>query len=341
MRSLSVLLFALASISPLALLLLTLGLGGVWPWLAFAYMIITALALDLLLPLAAGDTTDEEFPAADPLLAILGVATLITLPLLVWAVAGPSGFGTLTRIAIFLTGSYWFGLVGHPAAHEMIHRPRPLFWLGLACYTALLFGHHVSAHRLVHHRHVASPQDPNTARAGEGFYRFVFRAGFGSFRQGFRAEQALLRQRPGLNPYILYASGAIACLVVGYALAGWPGLLVWLAFGLHGGMQILLSDYVQHYGLNRARTADGKLAHVGPAHSWNAPHLVSSALMLNAPRHSDHHAHPARPFPGLHLAGDAPMLPWPLPVACIVAMCPPLWRRRMDPLVARWSLSQA
>ena len=341
MRSLSVVLFALAATSPLAVLLATLALGGFWPWLAFAHMGLAALCLDLLLPRAAAEKPDAtEFPATDLLLVALGLATLMALPLLTYAVAGPSDLTQPTRIAVFLTGSYWFGLVGHPAAHEMIHRPRPLFWLGMACYTALLFGHHTSSHRLVHHRHVATRQDPNTAHLGEGFYRFVLRAGFGSFRQGYRAEQALRQQKPGLNPYAIYPIGALACLAAGYALAGWPGLLVWFGFGLHGAMQILLSDYVQHYGLTRSTRA-GKTAPVTAAHSWNAPQLFSSALMLNAPRHSDHHAHPARPYPGLRLPGDAPLLPWPLPLACLVAMYPPLWRRRMDPLAAQWALPQA
>lgn len=337
MRRLPVVLFVFAATSPLALLLLALALGGLWPWLAFLYAGFAALGLDLLIPLAAPEPDAAEFPAADALLAVLGVAVLAALPLLTLAVAGPSGLTLATRIAVFLTGCAWFGLVGHPAAHELIHRPRPLFWLGLACYTALLFGHHTSSHRLVHHRHVASARDPNTARLGEGFYRFVFRASIGSFRQGFRAEQALRRHKPGLNPYVIYPAGAVACLALGYALAGWPGLLVWLAFGLNGGLQILLSDYVQHYGLIRATSA-GRTAPVTVAHSWNAPQLFSSAMMLNAPRHSDHHTHPARPYPGLRLPEGAPMLPWPLPLACVVALCPPLWRRRMDPLAAQWSI---
>ncbi|MBC7737119.1 MAG: alkane 1-monooxygenase [Candidatus Saccharibacteria bacterium] len=334
MRSLTVPLFAIAAASPLAVLLLSLWLGGLWPWLAFGYMVLSALTLDLLVPLAAGEDAATEFPAADAVLVVLGLAMLVSLPLLVATIAGPSDMALPTRIAVFLTASYWFGLVGHPAAHELIHRPRPLFWLGMACYTVLLFGHHTSSHRLIHHRHVASAHDPNTARRGEGFYRFILRAGLGSFRQGFCAEQALRRQKPGLNPYVIYAAGAVACLALGYTLAGWAGVLVWLAFGLHGGMQILLSDYVQHYGLTRSNMPDGKPVPVGVAHSWNAPHMFSAAMMLNAPRHSDHHAHPTRPYPGLRLPPNAPILPWPLPIAGIDALCPPLWRKRMGPLIA-------
>ena len=60
--------------------------------------------------------------------------------------------------------------------------------------------------------------------------------------------------------------------------------------------------------------------------------------MLNAPRHSDHHSHPARPYPALRLGepDEAPRLPWPLPVACTLALFPPLWKRAIRPTLRRW-----
>ena len=336
MRPLPLSLFVLASASPLVLLLLGLTWGGVWPWLALLDMTAAVIGLDLLIPWVAGEAEDREFPAADGLLAGLGVAALVALPLLTWAIAGPSGLSLPARAALFLAAGLWFGQVAHPAAHELIHRPRPLFWLGLAVYTALLFGHHTSAHRLVHHRHVASPLDPNTAAEGESYYRFLRRAWAESFRQGWRAETALRGRTGGLHPYALYIGGAVLALTLATEIAGLPGLLVWAGLGLHAGCQILLSDYVQHYGLARS-SVNGKTEPVAAQHSWNSPHWYSSALMLNAPRHSDHHSHPRRPYPALRLPPDAPVLPWPLPLACTVALFPGVWRRRMQPLVAKWT----
>lgn len=335
MRPLPVSLFAFAAASPLALTLLAATLGGAWPLIAVLYMAGAVVALDLLIPRTAGTPDDREFPAADALLAVLGLAALATLPLMTWVIAGPTALTASDRMALFLATGLWLGQVGHPAAHELIHRPRPLFALGLAIYTALLFGHHTSAHRLVHHRFVASPQDPNTARVGESFYRFLPRAWIGSFRQGLAAETALRAGRTGLHPYALYTTGAGASLILAALIAGLPGVLVWAGLGLHAGSQILLSDYIQHYGLTRAITPAGRLTPVAAPHSWNTPHPFSSALMLNAPRHSDHHAHPTRPYPALRLAEDAPMLPWPLPLAGLIALYPPLWHRRMRPLLAR------
>jgi len=99
-----------------------------------------------------------------------------------------------------------------------------------------------------------------------------------------------------------------------------------------------MSDYVQHYGLRRTVGPDGRPEPVGPRHSWNAPHWFTSALMLNAPRHSDHHAHPSRPYPELTLPAPdtAPTLPHSLPVMACLALWPSQWRRVMDPRARLW-----
>ena len=333
--------FSLAALSPVALIGAGALLGGGWLWAGLAYMAALTILLDQLIPLVPGDAADsQEFPAADALLIAIGVGHLALLPLATWAVAGDSGLTTPERIATFFAAGFWFGQIAHPAAHELIHRPnRWLFRLGSAIYTTLLFGQHASAHRLVHHRHVATALDPNTARAGESFYRFALRAWIGSFRQGWHAETALRTGIATLHPYAAYLIGGALCLTLAATLAGLPGMLVYLGLALHAQSQILLSDYVQHYGLARQRQPDGRLEPVGPRHSWNTAHWFSSAMMLNAPRHSDHHAHPARPFPALRLppATEAPRLPWPLPLACAMALAPRLWRRRLRPHLARWT----
>ncbi len=347
--------FALAALLPLPLIGLGVLWGGAWLWAAFLYMGVLTILLDQLIPMTAGTGEGVEFPAADLLLVCVALGQLTALPVVVWAIAGDSGLAGGERVLLFFAAGFWFGQVAHPAAHELIHRPRrELFRLGAAVYVSLLFGQHASAHRLVHHRHVASALDPNTARAGEGYYRFALRAWRGSFVEGFRSETARRAQAkaqaesnvqspgpgqaPGIHPYAAYLLGSLAALVLAVVIAGWPGLLVWIALALHAQSQILLSDYVQHYGLIRTRHANGRLEPVGPSHSWNTAHWFSSAMMLNASRHSDHHANPARPFPALRLppVDEAPRLPWPLPIACAMALVPSLWRRAIKPHLARW-----
>lgn len=340
--------FGLASLLPLPMIALGAVQGGTWLWLAFLYIGVLTILLDQLIPLAAGTAAGTEFPAAEVLLVSLALGHLTILPVAVWAIAGGSGLDPGQRILLFFAAGLWFGQVAHPAAHELIHRPRrELFRLGAAVYVSLLFGQHASAHRLVRHRHVATADDPNSARAGEGFYRFALRAWRGSLVEGLRAETALRDRAQGgarsPHPYVLHALGSGAALGLGLALAGLPGVLAWIGLALHAQGQILLADYVQHYGLTRARRADGRPEPVGLRHSWNTAHWFTSALMLNATRHSDHHVSPARPFPALSLPPEdiAPRLPWPLPVACALALLPGVWRRAMRPHLARWRSAPA
>ena len=341
-RPIPMALFALASVAPLGLFGLGIAWGGGWGLAGLAYMTAFAAVLDQIVVLFQGDAPEgAEFPAADALLVGLALGAIALMPLSVWAIAGESGLSGGARFAVFLGVGLWLGQVANPTAHELIHRPnRAVFRLGALVYCVLLFGHHTSAHRLVHHRHAASAQDPNSARSGEGYYAFLIRAWIGSFRLGWRAETDLRARavRPGLHPYVAYIGMAALCLALGYLIAGPWGTLAWVALAFHAQSQLMLSDYVQHYGLTRQPRPDGRLEPVGARHSWNAPNWFSSAYMLNAPRHSDHHAHPARAYPALRLPGPdtAPRLPWPLPLACMIALCPPLWKRAIRPHLNRW-----
>lgn len=331
-------LFALATLLPLPLFLAGIVAGGYWAALPLLYMSVFSFMLDQMIAHVTPDAAEgAEFPGNEALLTILAVAHFGLLAGLVQAIAGAGDLSALSRVALFAGGGLWLGQVANPCAHELIHRPRRgLYALGAAVYASLLFGHHASSHRLVHHVHAASPQDPSTARAGEGFYRFAARAWIGSFRKGWRAEAA--RHGRLRHPYWANLVVTGLCLTLAWALAGGMGVAVWCGLALHAQSQLLLADYVQHYGLMRRVLPDGRREPVTDRHSWNTPHWFSSGLMLNAPRHSDHHAHPARPYPALRLpdAQTAPQLPYPLPFCCLLALAPPLWRRVIHPILKPW-----
>lgn len=336
--------FSAASLLPVPLLVLAVMFGGAWAWTALLYLTLFTFAMDELIAFAGNETdNDREFPAADALSVVLAGAHFALLALVVAAFG--RGVGPGEGIALFLATGLFFGQVGNSNAHELIHRGnRALHVLGRWVYISLLFGHHTSAHRLVHHQHVASDRDPNSARRGESYYRFAARAWAGSFRAGLRAENALRAGRPAWqHPYIGYGLGAVAFLIGAYLLGGRAGLGAFVALAIYAQSQLLISDYVQHYGLRRRMGASGNPEPVAARHSWNAPHVFSARLMLNAPRHSDHHAHPARAFPALTLpaAGEAPTLPYSLPAMSMLALLPPVWRRLMDPRVALWQAGPA
>jgi alkane 1-monooxygenase len=330
--------YGVATLLPLALLI---GAAAVWGGLAviaLLWLTLIAAVVDHLLdpPTASG----PHGPWARRLSIVLGLGHCVLVPLVLLALAAP-GLTPGQKIALFAATASFIGQVSHPNAHELIHRKsRFPAGLGALVYVTMGFGHHVSAHRLVHHRYVATAQDPNTARMGESYWRYLPRAWAGSFRAGLEAERDRLTRRglpasgPG-NPYWLWTCGAILMAVAATALAGPVGLACLLGLWALTGAQILMSDYLQHYGLTRLPLPSGRIEPVGAHHSWNAPKGFSSYLMLNAPSHSEHHMHPDRSYETLEPVTVAPMLPRSLPVMAVIATIPPLWHRMMDRRAAR------
>ncbi|MBY5933061.1 alkane 1-monooxygenase [Tateyamaria omphalii] len=324
--------FAIASFLPGLCLAAACLFGGPWPAIAVAVITVVVFFLDKL-PVRPAATQATGHRLSE----VLGLAHFVLLGLSVWAMG--TELPTLDKGLIIVAAGLFFGQVSNSNAHELIHRAnRWAFRLGAACYSSILFGHHTSAHRLVHHIHAATEKDPATALRGEGFWAYLPRTWVGSFRAGLRAE----RQRHGGSavppPYLFYGIGAALSLGAAALLAGTSGLVGLILISLYAQAQLMLSDYVQHYGLLRKTMPDGRREPMGPAHSWNAPHWYSAAMMLNAPRHSAHHARPATAFPQLDLDAERmPMLPHSLPVMAVLALVPPLWRRVMDKRVDRWA----
>ena len=327
--------FAFASLSPVFSLGLAALWGGGWSLWALLHMTVFVSLMDRLSSTVLPCSNRTEGPAR-VLSSVLGVVHFAVLIGVVAALTGPQ-LGSVSKVALAAAAGLFLGQVSNSNAHELIHRSgRFERALGAAVYVSLLFGHHVSAHRRVHHVYVASDFDPNSALRGQGFYRFWPRAWIGSFRAGFQAEAAI-RQRRRLHPYWVYVGGALAFVGAAGFVFGIKGGLIWIALSGFAQTQLLLADYVQHYGLRRARGADGRLEPAGPAHSWNAPQWYSGAMMLNAPRHSDHHMHPGRVFSALEVWDEMPTWPHAMPVMAVLALVPPLWRRIMDPRVDHWA----
>jgi alkane 1-monooxygenase len=334
--------FLIATLAPVPLIAAALIFGGWVALVAFAAITLLTFALDELGDRARTGTPAKggEFPVTRNLSVILAAAHGLLLALGLFALSGGMSLGFVGWWLAFLSLGLWLGQVSNSNAHELIHSADPrLRATGGAIFCSLLFGHHISAHRLVHHRFVATQDDPNSADAGESFWAFLPRAWIGSFVAGYEMERALMRPRFGrkarrLHPYAVQIGTSALMLVLIGLFLGVPGVFVWLLLCAHAQLQLLLSDYVQHYGLVRGKLPGGRTEPVGPRHAWNAPHVFSGLAMLNAPRHSDHHQRPGRPYGQLALDPGVPMLPHSLPVMATAALVPSVWRRIMDPRVA-------
>ncbi len=295
-------LFTVATLTPLALICAASVYGGGWAALALLWMTGITAGLDELVKRVSPQHSGEEFPAVNGLSVLLALGHFGALGLTVWALSG-DGLAPLAKVGLFLAMGLFAGQVSNSNAHELIHRgARGLHRLGMWVYISLLFGHHTSAHVLVHHMQVGTRADPNTARMGESLYRFIPRAWVGSFRAGYRAERDRLARagKPRWrHPYLTYFGGAAVFGALALWIGGVAGLWAYVSLAGFAQLQLMMNDYVQHYGLSRANKDSGKPEPVNARHSWNSPHWFSSGLMLNAPRHSDHHAHPSRPYAAL------------------------------------------
>ncbi|MCH2163434.1 MAG: alkane 1-monooxygenase [Marinovum sp.] len=338
--------FTIASLLPAFLLGFGAVLGGVWPLLGVVSITVLVFFLDKL---ANRFLPENEAWTGHGLSLGLAVGHLVLLPIIIWSVGAGAHLDTLDKVLLVTGAGLWFGQVSHSNAHELVHRADR--WgrrLGKLLYASLLYGHHGTAHIRVHHIHAATDLDPNSARLGEGFWSFCLRCAAGEYTAGLKAENAARARRAKslplwTHPYLTDAAISAISLGLAFWLAGWPGILALVVVAIYAAWQLMLSDYVQHYGLRRHTLPSGKLEPMGPQHSWNAPKWYSSAMMLNAPRHSDHHVHPGRAFPALQLDQTTmPTLPQSLPVMAVIALVPPFWHRLMDHRAQRWRLkSQA
>ncbi|WP_095588704.1 alkane 1-monooxygenase [Actibacterium ureilyticum] len=248
------------------------------------------------------------------------------------------------KVALFFGVGVMSGTIGINYSHELMHQKNRLErWLGDLLLATVLYSHFRSEHLRVHHLHVGTPRDPVTARYNEGFHRFFPRVLRECPVSAFQAERALLARkgRPWwdrANPFWRYALLQVAMLALATLLGGWLGLALFLWQAFVAVWQLELVNYIEHYGLTREHLGDGKYEHVKPRHSWNAAHRASNWLLINLQRHSDHHYKPDRRFPLLqtYAPDEAPQLPHGYPLMTMLAMVPPLWRRRMNPRVREW-----
>jgi alkane 1-monooxygenase len=81
---------------------------------------------------------------------------------------------------------------------------------------------------------------------------------------------------------------------------------------------------------------EGKYERVNPLHSWNASHLVSNFFLFQLQRHSDHHANAIKRYQVLNHYDDSPQLPFGYPTMILIALLPPLWFAKMNPLLQEW-----
>ena len=69
------------------------------------------------------------------------------------------------------------GALNMVAGHELIHKRKLVHKIiGNLAYSKFLYSHFIIQHIKSHHKKVATPDDPSTARKGESIWAFYWRA---------------------------------------------------------------------------------------------------------------------------------------------------------------------
>lgn len=340
---------------PLAVPALLLAAGAIWggaaAGLALWIALLAALAPEEVI-LKAGEAGGRAAaaaanadPAAAQATARRGAAIAVALhfPLLaltLFALGGGSGLSAGGWFATFFAAALYFGQISVAAGHQLIHSRQPLpRHAGIGLYASLLCGPQAITHLLVHHPFAGSAEDPATPGPDEGFWSYAPRAYLGGLAAGRDIGRAIAGKRLGkrpaggrLHPFVLPAALGIVAAAAVAALLGAGTLLAYLLLAATCRLQVMLADYVAHYGLIRAPGAGGAPEPLTAAHSWVSPRLFTGALAPAGNWPSDHLAHPPRDGAS-RSAGraltPAPMLPGSAAAMAALALVPPLWRRLM------------
>jgi alkane 1-monooxygenase len=317
-------------------------------WILFFPLVFYYFFVPLLDFLIGEDTSNppEASIAALEADAYYRWITYATIPILWIAVIFNCIFlctHTLTAIewiaTVITTGSVLgFGLnVSHELGHKLQTLPRKvaLFNTALGAY-----GHFSIEHNRGHHRHVSTPEDPASSKMGENIYQFACREMPGAALRAWRLEADRLQR---LGKPVWYFENEIlqalclTALVYGslISLYGLDMVIVLIPVAIWGAFQLTSANYVEHYGIQRLKTANGNYENCQPHHSWNSNHLVSNLVLFQLQRHSDHHTHPGRSYQSLRDFPELPRLPSGYFGMFFLAYLPPLWYRVMDPLLIK------
>jgi alkane 1-monooxygenase len=306
----------------------------IWLPLIWAWIIIPVAEL-MIKPVAANMSSAEEELAKkdstyDFLLYFIVILQYVLLVKFLFAMSHDEMTGADIAGRIWVMGLLC-GTFGINVGHELGHRVNK-FEQGLAKALLLtsLYMHFFTEHNKGHHKRVATPEDPSSARYGEPVYTFYFRTIIFSYLSAWHIanDEARKKGNPVFslnNEMIQFSLIQLAFVTLIFVVFNWLVLVYFLAAALIGILLLETVNYIEHYGLQRKATGDGKYERAMPVHSWNSDHVIGRLMLFELSRHSDHHYLASRKYQVLRHHDDSPQMPTGYPGMMILSLFSPAW----------------
>jgi alkane 1-monooxygenase len=302
---------------------------GFWSFTALGFAFGLVPVLEAVLPTFAANLSEAQRaerlgqPWYDVLVLAQIPLHLGAIALFVMVVPEDRAAGDLTSLVGHITAmGVSCGTLAINVAHELGHRPNATYQrLAQGLLVTTLYGQFFIDHNLGHHKNVATPEDASTARYGEVLYAFWVRSIVGVWRTAWRLKPRLMA--------VLFTAEAL--MLIGFWLLAPEALVPFLAAAVMGILLLETVNYIEHYGLLRQKVSAHRYENAQPVHSWNSNHPLGRFMLFELTRHSDHHAHPHKPYPVLDHFDEAPQMPAGYPAMMVLAALPPIWFRVMNP----------
>lgn len=231
-------------------------------------------------------------------------------------------------------------------SHELNHKISPLQQIfGTLSLSKNFYMHFLIEHNQGHHKIVATPEDPATARFNESLYQFLPRSIIMSYLSSWKLENKICQENYNSaftykNRMIYFTLAFFILPLIFFYIFGLMGMVLQIIIGIGSFHMLEIVNYIEHYGLERKKLEDGKYENVNNTHSWNAPHRLTNYILFKLQRHSDHHDNALKPYQNLCTYEKSPLLPNGYALCVILATVPSKWFEIMNPMVKYYKEGQ-
>jgi alkane 1-monooxygenase len=228
------------------------------------------------------------------------------------------------------------GVAGINVAHELGHRNTRIERLmAQSLLLTSFYMHFFIEHNKGHHRYVATPQDPSSARYREPLYTFWLRAVATGWISAWEIQKVELKANKKSflsfsNTMLIFQVIQVLGIVLLFLFYPTSVAIYYVAGAVMGFLLLETVNYIEHYGLQRKKLTDTLYEKTKPIHSWNSDHLMGRLLLFELSRHSDHHYAPQRKYQILKHFDHSPQMPTGYPGMMLLSLIPPLFFNIMD-----------